>query len=478
MEKVKNLEPNAVWRYFDEITSVPRPSKHEEKIIEYLKKFAAENHLEYKTDGTGNIVIIRPPSAGWEDKPGVILQSHVDMVCEKNENVNFDFFTQGIKAYVDGDWVRAEGTTLGADCGIGMAAAMASLVSDIKCGRIEALFTVDEETGLSGAFGLGTGMITGKYLINLDSEDEGEVFIGCAGGIDTIAELRYKTEPVPENYKGYRVSITGLSGGHSGNDINRGLGNSVKIVNRFLWNAAEKFGARVSVFNGGSLRNAIPREAYADFVVDHVDLQSYFEQFRCEILSEYENIEINIVLELSDTEVKTVMDGESQKKLLNSLYAVANGVLKMSPYINGLVDTSTNLASVKFTDGGLIEIVTSQRSASESSKYDAMAQVESAFRLADGNVIHSDGYPGWTPNPSSELLNILKRTYCDMFGTEPEVKAVHAGLECGLFLKKFPHLDMVSIGPTMTGVHSPDEKLNIPSVAKFWEFLKAILENI
>jgi len=479
MEKIINLEPHLIWKYFDEITSVPRPSKHEEKIIEYLKDFAEKNSLEYRTDAIGNIVIIKPASEGYESHPGIILQSHVDMVCEKNEDVEFDFLNEGIKTYIAGEWVKAYRTTLGADCGIGMAAAMAVLASDIKCGQVEALFTVDEETGLTGAFELGENMITGRYLINLDSEDEGEVFIGCAGGIDTIATLAYNTEGVPEGHIAYRVSVSGLSGGHSGNDINRGLGNSNKIINRFLWNADKEFGICLSVFNGGNLRNAIPREAYAEFTIDaDADIKTYYERF-CNIISEeLYGIEENIKIQIDEISVWSVIDYGTQKRLLDSLYAVANGVLSMSHQISDLVETSTNLASVKFIKDNKIEIVTSQRSSSESKKFDAMHQIESAFLLAGAEVRHSDGYPGWKPEPSSELLKIVKNTYADVFGVPPRIKAIHAGLECGLFLKKFPSLEMVSIGPTMTGVHSPDEKLNIPSVAKFWNWLVAILRNI
>lgn len=482
MTEIKELEPKTVWGFFEEITRIPRPSKREGKMIAWLEAFAREHGLECRKDAAGNVVIVKPATSGRELSPTVVLQSHMDMVCEKNGDVEFDFDRDPIRAYVDGEWVKARGTTLGADCGIGMAAALALLVSqDIPHGKIEALFTVDEETGLTGAFGLGEGMLTGKYLINLDSEDEGEIFIGCAGGIDTVAVFTYHMEPCPERYAGFRISVKGLTGGHSGDDIDKGHANSNKLLDRFLWNGARKFGLRMARFDGGNLRNAIPREAEALFAVpaDREEaLKDYFRDFSRMILEEYEHTERKAEFGLEPSAVKEVLDRESQDALLNCLYAVPNGVLAMSRTMEGLVETSSNLASVKFGEGNRIVVTTSQRSSLESAKYDAMAAVESAFLLGGARVTHSEGYPGWTPDPSSELLKIVRETYEELFGTEPKVRAIHAGLECGLFLQKYPQLEMVSFGPTLRGVHSPDERLEIASVEKFWKLLVGTVERI
>lgn len=482
MAEITTLEPRLVWEIFDEITRVPRPSKHEEKIIAYLEDFARKHGLEYKKDAAGNVVIVKPATPDMAGAPTVVLQSHVDMVCEKNGDVQFDFFKDGIQTYIDNGWVRARGTTLGADCGIGMAASLAVLVAEgLSHGRIEALFTVDEETGLTGAFGLGEGMLTGKYLLNLDSEDEGEIFIGCAGGIDTIATYTYKKEPVAAGYEVFRLTVKGLTGGHSGDDIEKGHGNSNKIINRFLWNGIRKFGLRLSLFDGGNLRNAIPREAGVVFAIPGGkvgEMKAYFEKYRTEIVEEYKYTEKKMEFALEPARADYVMDTVSQNGLVDSIQAVACGVLAMSRSMEGLVETSTNLASVKFAEGDRIVVTTSQRSSVESAKYDAMATVESAFVLGGAKVAHSEGYPGWTPDPSSGLLKIVEAVYQEKFGTEPRIKAIHAGLECGLFLQKYPHLEMVSFGPTLRGVHSPDERLEISTVGKFWTLLTGTLAKL
>ena len=480
---IRDLQPALVWEQFEAITKVPRPSKKEERIIEFLIDFAKSHNLEYQRDKIGNVVIRKPATAGYEERETIILQSHMDMVCEKNSDVDFDFDNEPIRAVVDGEWVRAEGTTLGADCGIGMAAAMALLLDqEAEHAPIEALFTVDEETGLTGAFNLGEGMLTGKYLLNLDSEDEGEIFIGCAGGIDTLATFTISLEPAPKNYEFYRFDVSDLVGGHSGDDINKGRANSNKITARLLLEAQQAFDGRMSYFDGGNLRNAIPREAYAVVGVPS-KLKDKFEarvaQFNEEIREEFHFTEPDMRLALSPMPgVEEVLSLDSQRKLLGALVGVPNGVLAMSSAIPGLVETSTNLASVKFTDKKKVVVTTSQRSSVESAKHYAKNAVESVFALAGADVIHSDGYPGWAPNPDSKLLKVSVECYERLFGVEPKVKAVHAGLECGLFLEKYPHLEMVSFGPTMRGVHSPDERLEIATVDKFWRHLKEIVKSM
>ncbi len=481
--EMKNLYPNLVWEIFDAITKVPRPSKKEEKIIEFLIAFAQEHGLEWQRDDIGNVVMRKAATPGYENKPTVILQSHMDMVCEKNSDVVFDFENEAINTVVDGQWVRAEGTTLGADDGIGMAAAMAMLIdTEAEHGPIEALFTVDEETGLTGAFNLGEGMLTGKYLINLDSEDEGEIFIGCAGGIDTVATFDCPREAAPADYAYYRFDVADLVGGHSGDDINKGRANSNKIVARLLYEAQQKFGARVSYIDGGNLRNAIPREAWAVFGVPQKvqpEFDVRYSDFARQIKEEWRLTEPDMKLTLTMvSHVADVMTLKAQQSLLGALIGVPNGVLAMSQAVEGLVETSTNLASVKFAQSDKVVVTTSQRSSVESAKLYAMQSVESVFLLGGAEVEHSDGYPGWSPNPYSLLLKRTVASYEQLFGVKPVVRAVHAGLECGLFLEKYPSLEMVSFGPTVRGVHSPDERLDIDTVDKFWQLLKHVVKSI
>ena len=449
----------------------------------WLENFALEHSLEYRRDKTGNLVILKKASSGYEGRPTVILQSHVDMVAEKNSGTDFNFETDPIETYIDGNWVRAMGTTLGADDGIGMAAQLAALASDdLKHGPLECLFTVDEETGLTGAFGLGKDMLTGKYLINLDSEDEGEIFIGCAGGIDTVATFKYEYEPTPANQIFFRIDVNGLKGGHSGEDINKGLGNANKILAGFLKRLSKVCHVRIARFDGGNLRNAIPREAFAVFCVpvrSMPDMTDLFGQYEADIREEFSVTDPGLALTLSEMPDETeTAGGEGSIALINALFGVPNGVLTMSPRMENLVETSTNLASVKFPSRGVIEVVSSQRSSAESSRDNAALSVEAVFQLAGAEVKHSDGYPGWAPDPSSRLLEITKQSYQHLFKKEPKARAIHAGLECGLFLKKYPELEMVSFGPTLRGVHSPDERLDIPSVDKFWKLLAEVLKKI
>ncbi len=483
MSEISALQPRLVWEQFDAITRVPRPSKKEGRIIDFLVAFAKEHHLEYKKDAIGNVVILKPATAGYESHPTVVLQSHMDMVCEKNSDVEFDFEHDAIRTRIDGGWVRAEGTTLGADCGIGMAAALAVLIDPAaEHGPIEALFTVDEETGLTGAFELGDTMLTGKYLINLDSEDEGELFIGCAGGIDTIATFHYTTEAAPKNYVYFRVDVSDLLGGHSGDDIDKGRVNSNKTVARLLWDGMQSCELRLSYFSGGNLRNAIPREAYAIFGVParyKEEFEKRYRLFAADLEAEFRLREPNFKITLNEMpQVDEVLDMQTQTGLIYSLVGVPNGVIAMSFAVSGLVETSTNLASVKFEEGHRIVVTSSQRSSVESAKTYVMQMVESVFVLAGADVAHSDGYPGWAPNPQSKLLEVTADAYRRLFATEPKIRAIHAGLECGLFLEKYPDLEMVSFGPTLRGVHSPDERLEIATVPKFWELLLEVLKKI
>ncbi len=465
MSAITSLNPRIVWEQFDAITQVPRPSKKESRIIEFL------------------VVIRKPATAGFEDRPAVVLQAHMDMVCEKNSDVEFDFEHDAIRTHIDGEWVKAEGTTLGADCGIGMAAALAVLIDpEVQHGPVEALFTVDEETGLTGAFELGEGMLTGKYLLNLDSEDEGEIFIGCAGGIDTIATFRYTMEATPKNYTFFRVDVSDLLGDHSGDDIDKGRVNSNKTVARLLWDGMQSCELRLSYFSGGNLRNAIPREAYAIFGVPErykAEFMKRYRLFAADMENEFRFREPNFKITLNEMpQVDEVLDAKTQFGLIYSLVGVPNGVVAMSFAIPGLVETSTNLASVKFEGDDRIVVTSSQRSSVESAKTYVMQMVESVFALAGADVAHSDGYPGWTPNPQSKLLAVTAESYERLFGVKPKVRAIHAGLECGLFLEKYPDLEMVSFGPTLRGVHSPDERLEIATVDKFWRLLLEVLRTI
>jgi dipeptidase D len=484
MTKITDLQPKIVWKYFDDILKIPRPSKKEEKIIAYLEDFAKSNKLEYKKDKAGNMLIIKEATPGKENVGAVVLQSHVDMVCEKNSDIEHDFDNDPIEAYIDGEWLKAKGTTLGADNGIGIAAQLAVLSdTTIAHGKIECLFTVDEETGLTGAFNLSQGFFEGKTLINLDSEDDGEVFIGCAGGIDTLITYPLsKVDVDPSNKVAIKVSLAGLKGGHSGDDIDKGFGNSNLLLTRFLWNVSKKFKAQIADFQGGNLRNAIPREAFTVFVIDSNkknELNTYLSEFEKVIKNEYAITEPGLSITQEEVSLpKQALEATNQDKLLCSVYSCPNGVITMSQSVKGLVETSTNLASIHFMEDNTAEIVTSQRSSVESSKLDLADKIRSNFYLAGAKVHYSDPYPGWEPNTNSQVLKIAVSAYKDLFNQDVTVRAIHAGLECGLFLEKYPELDMVSIGPTLRGVHSPDERMEIHTVEKFWKHLVEILKRM
>jgi dipeptidase D len=482
MQKITELQPTEVWGYFNEILTIPRISKKEEQILAYLETFARKHQLDHRRDQVGNLLISKPATPGMENRKGIILQSHVDMVGEKHAGVDHDFGKDAIEAFVAEEWVRAKGTTLGADDGIGIAASMAILASrEIPHGPLECLFTVDEESGMTGALGLQPGFIKGSILLNLDSEDEGEIFIGCAGGIDTVASFRYLRKRVNRTRSALKIRVEGLQGGHSGDEIHKGLGNSIKILNRFLWNADQRFKINLARITGGKARNAIPREAEAVITVPSNSLQLiqvYFESFVQILREELRTEEPDFSMTLEPVELpEFAMGRKQQRRLFNALYACPHGVISMSRAIPGLVETSTNLASIRATAEDTLEVMTSQRSSVESAKQDIADRMTALFKLMGAAVVHSDGYPSWKPDLSSEVLGIARGVYTGLFGTEPEVKAIHAGLECGLFLQKYPDLDMISFGPTIKGAHSPDERIRIDTVLRFWMFLLKMLQE-
>lgn len=480
---IKDLKPTEVWKYFDELNQIPRPSKKEEKVIAYLLDFAKKHNLEVKKDDVGNVLITKPATKGYENRATVILQGHVDMVCEKNNDTIHDFDKDPIQTYVDGDWLKAMGTTLGADNGIGVAAALAILSSDtLEHGKLECLFTIDEETGLTGAYALSKDFLSGDILINLDTEEEGEIYVGCAGGKGTTATFKYKENPTPMNHFWFNVSVKGLNGGHSGSEIHKGLGNANKILARFLWTLSHKFNLQLAQISGGNLHNAIAREATALVgapIGDKEEVVVLLNIFAADIAAELSAVDPNVKVEIGTAdEPKFVIDEDTTHGLIYSLVACPHGVLAMSQDIPGLVEASTNLASVKMKEDNTIVVGTSQRSSTESLKNYAANMVNAAFTLGGAKVVHGEGYPGWKPNTNSAILKVAETVYSDMYGVEPQIKAIHAGLECGLFLEKYPHLDMISCGPTITEAHSPAEKVNIPSVDKWWKFLLGVLKNI
>jgi len=479
---LESLKPARLWHYFAEISKIPRPSKSEGQIARYLLDFAAEHHLEGVQDATGNVLIRKPASPGYEDRPMVILQSHMDMVGEKNADTVHDFTKDPIRPRIEGEWVKATGTTLGADCGIGIAATLAVLESkEILHPPLEALFTMDEETGLTGAFGLKPDLLRGKILINLDSEDEGQLFIGCAGGKDTVATWLTETESLPVDQAAFDVKVAGLVGGHSGDDINKGRGNAVKIIGRLLWNASKLFNARIASLDAGNLRNALAREGFARMVIPSGSAQAfnrYAQVFHSALTEELHITEPSLSITVTPSDLPTaVLTASLQERLLDALYACPHGVIAMSREIDNFVETSTNLASVKLKEQELI-VTTSQRSSVESSKKDIGDMVASLFHLAGARVAQSSGYPGWKPNPDSEILHLSVSSYRKLFGEEPQVLAIHAGLECGLIGAIYPGMDMVSFGPTIKGAHSPDERLNIATTVKFWDLLLEVLKDV
>jgi dipeptidase D len=479
------LEPSSVFNFFFEICKTPRESGNEAGMTRFLENFAKDRNLEYQTDKTGNVVIRKPASKGKENSQGVILQSHTDMVCEKNEDTVFDFSKDAIQPYVEDGWLKAKGTTLGADDGIGVAASLAVLDDNsLVHGPLECLFTVSEETGLDGARAVAPGFIKGSILLNLDSEDEGEVFIGCAGGIDTTARFTYTEKPAPTaGVTALKVSITGATGGHSGDEMHKDLCNAVQVLARFLWNAQQKFSFDIGFISGGNKRNAIAREAVGVCVIRNSDRTAFTQMFHsmaAEWTAEHKHTDPELESAVAECEMPLkVMDTKTAANLTASLYACPHGVLAMSKDIPGLVETSTNLASVRMDqENRMIRIGSSQRSALNSARKNAAQRIESLFSLAGAQVSHEGEYPGWAPNPDSAVLKICEEAYLKLFKTPVKVKAIHAGLECGIFLDAFPNLDMISIGPTLKGVHAPTERLEIATVGKFWDLLLEIIRNV
>lgn len=482
-QEVRNLEPKVLWNKFADLNAVPRPSKKEERVIAFMMKFGQELGLNTIKDEVGNVIIKKPATAGMENRKTIVMQSHLDMVHQKNNDTDFDFDTQGIEMYVDGEWVRAKGTTLGADNGLGVATIMAILEStSIPHPAIEALFTIDEETGMTGAMGLKGGLLEGEILLNLDTEEDDEIDIGCAGGVDVTAVAEYDEEDTPADAVGYTITVKGLNGGHSGMDIDKGLGNANKIMNRLLFNGFENFGLQISTIHGGSLRNAIPRESIAQVAIAPIydeaftyDMQEIINEIKAEFKTTEPNLEI--IIEKSTTAPTKVMPPMAQFYMVRSIYTAHNGVYRMSADFDNLVETSNNIAKITVADGNLtVQCLT--RSSVETSKFDLANALRSAFELMGCEVTFGGSYPGWTPNANSEILDVLTSIYEKQNGTKPHVVACHAGLECGILGTNYPEMDMISFGPTIKGAHSPDERANITSAQKYWKFVLEILANI
>jgi len=481
-QEIRNLEPKALWNKFADLNEVPRPSKKEERVIDFMKNFGNSLGLETFEDEIRNVIIRKPATPGMENRKAIVLQGHLDMVHQKNADTVFDFDTQGIDMYVDEDWVRARGTTLGADNGLGVATIMAILESkDIPHPAIEALFTIDEETGMTGALNLKGGILQGQILLNLDTEEDDEIDIGCAGGIDVTATRSYNEEEVPEGSVGHIITVKGLNGGHSGMDINKGLGNANKIMNRLLFDAFENFGLQVAEINGGSLRNAIPRESVAKVIISEMFDEAYIfdmQEIINDIKAEYKTTEPNLTIEIVKCDTpRKIMDLGVQEGIIRAIYAAHNGVYRMSADMENLVETSNNIARVIIKDGE-ITIGCLTRSSVETSKFDLANALRSAFELVGCEVELSGSYPGWTPNVNSEILYVLVGIYEKQNSEKPKVVACHAGLECGILGTNYPDMDMISFGPTIHGAHSPDERASIPSSQKFWKFVLEILANI
>ncbi|MDG4945541.1 aminoacyl-histidine dipeptidase [Weeksellaceae bacterium KMM 9713] len=478
---IRDLEPKEVWTQFADLNAVPRASKREEKVREFMVDFGNSLGLETLEDAIGNVIIKKPASAGMEDRKTVILQSHLDMVHQKNNDTDFDFDTQGIEMMVDGDWVKAKGTTLGADNGLGVAAIMAILKSkDIVHPPIEALFTIDEETGMTGAQNLDGSLLDGRILLNLDTEEDDEIGIGCAGGIDVTASRSYEMHDVDDNDNyGIKISVTGLNGGHSGMEIHKGLGNSNKILGRLLCSISKEY--RIAEVKGGGLRNAIPREAWAMVIIDNSDVAEVsreIEKAAWEIKKDFEDVDPDLTIHI-DAEVAApakALSKEDSRKFTQMIYALHNGVYKMSADIPDLVEASNNVARVELKDGKA-EVQNLTRSSVESSKEEVANKLKEAFDTAGFETVFSGSYPGWQPNPNSEILKTLESLYKEMFNEQPNVAACHAGLECGILGERIPGLDMISFGPTILGAHSPDERASISSTQKFWKYLLEILKQ-
>ena len=480
--KIEELAPAGIWKNFKEITQIPRPSKKEARMVEFVKKFGEKHRLETLVDAMGNIVIRKPATPGMENRKGVIFQAHLDMVPQKNSDNKHDFEKDPIDAYIDGEWVKANGTTLGADNGIGVAAMLSVLESTgLTHGPVEALFTVDEETGMTGAFALKGDMLKGDILLNLDSEDEGELYIGCAGGVDGNIEFDYKEQDLPAGYMPVFIKVSGLKGGHSGLDINLGRGNSNLVLFRLLRKAELSVGMRLCEFEGGNMRNAIPREAHATVLIPAAKQDEFAKLVNslAQIIGkELAATEPDLRIEWSETEKPArVMHPDLQKKVIASVFSCPNGVIRMTDGIPGLVETSTNLSIVK-TTGSKISVSCLLRSSVDSAKQNLADIMHALFETAGARVSFTGSYPGWKPNMNSDIVKVMDKVYRGMYGKEMEIKAVHAGLECGIIGGVYPELDMVSLGPTIRHPHSPDEKVNIESVQKFWDFLVETLKNI
>ncbi|MDR2843729.1 MAG: aminoacyl-histidine dipeptidase [Candidatus Symbiothrix sp.] len=479
--KINDLTPSLVWNLFDRITQIPRPSKKEGKIVQFLLDFAQEHHLEVEKDDALNVIIRKPATPGRENAKTIILQSHVDMVCEKNNDVSFNFETDPIQTCIDGDWIKAKGTTLGGDDGIGMAAALAVLASgDLEHGPIVALFTTDEETGLTGANALNPKFLQGDILLNLDSEEWGEFCVGCAGGKNTTGTFTYSLQPAPQNYFWFEVSVSDLKGGHSGSDIHKELGNANKILARYLYSLLKTGAVALSAIDGGNLHNAIAREASATVGIPLSSKEQasiLINVLQADLLTELPAEDKKVKLNIHSVEAPVqVIDAETSANLILALYALPHGVMGWSFDMPGTVETSTNLASVKMKENRTIVVTTSQRSSTASAKESTANRIHAVFRLAGAKAESSTGYPGWKPNPDSLVLRTSEKVFEKLFGEKPKIISIHAGLECGLFLEKNPQLDMISCGPTIMGAHSPEERLEIATVAKWWEFLIELLK--
>ncbi|MDO7137620.1 aminoacyl-histidine dipeptidase [Algibacter lectus] len=480
--EIRNLEPKQLWNKFADLNAVPRPSKKEERVIAFMKDFGEKLGFETIEDEVGNVIIKKPATAGMENRTTIVMQSHLDMVHQKNNDTEFDFDTQGIEMYVDGDWVRAKGTTLGADNGLGVATIMAILEStDIAHPAIEALFTIDEETGMTGAMGLKGGLLTGGILLNLDTEEDDEIGVGCAGGIDVTATRTYEEEETPEFKIGYKITVKGLQGGHSGMQIREGLGNANKIMNRVLFDGFENFGLRISEIDGGSLRNAIPRESNAIVAIDAIHEEAFLletKEQEAMLKAELKTMEPNLEIVVSKVETpKKIMDLGVQEGLTRAIYAAWNGVYRMSADIPELVETSNNIARVIVKDGA-VKIGCLTRSSVESSKWDLANTLRSTFELTGCEVTCTGDYPGWSPNMDSAILKVMTKLYEKLNNEKPHVAACHAGLECGILGTNYPDMDMISFGPTIKGAHSPDERAQISSAQKYWDFVIEILKEI
>lgn len=480
-KSIENLKPQGVWKIFKDICSIPHPSKHEEKIREYVVDFAKKNNIEYEVDKIGNVIMRKPATPGYENRKGLILQAHLDMVPQKNGDKNFDFLKDGIEAYVDGDWVTADGTTLGADNGMGVASILYIMENnDLKHGPLEALLTIDEETGMTGANHLAPDTLKGDILLNLDSEDEGEMYVGCAGGVDLAAKIKYTLEDAPSGYGAYRISISGLKGGHSGMEINLQRGNSNKIMGRLLNSVNEHYDMRLVKAAGGNMRNAIPREAEAEILISEKDANKALAKLQdtiTDIRNELREVENSIIIEVTPVEMPAkIVDRKAQNILIESILAVANGVNRMSDDMPGLVESSSNMGIVAMKDG-FFELYFLIRGSVDSGKDLLAERIAAVFKLSDSETKLSGGYPGWQPNLDSPILKRIQEIYNKLFGRIPEIKGVHAGLECGIIGGIYPNLDMISFGPTIRFPHSPDEKVNIESVEKFVKLLEAVVQD-